>query len=176
MAYSEVGDIQDILVGQVGQPGEYDITPAMLSDAQIEYAISDADAQIDLVVRKLGYETPLPSPVPAIVHTLSCDIAAYLAWMTWKGEQSMDAAHPIRLRYDRANSLLKQVQMGLAELYDYADLNAPPRSTAGAILINDYPVFTPKDVFPRRTPWAATHDAEFGETIYIENIPRHGQM
>jgi phage gp36-like protein len=88
MAYSKVQDVRLVLRGFADPDlqDDPDYTPAMLDDAQIEWAIRDADSQIDSVVRRI-YATPLPDPVPEIIISLSTDMAAVLATHLWRGSR-----------------------------------------------------------------------------------------
>jgi hypothetical protein len=173
MAYSTKEEVRQILEGLVEVGGNRDFTAAGLTDAQVEYEIGNADSQIDLALRKRGYTTPLPPPVPSIIHFLSVDIAVAQCDMIFRGSREYaNENHPARMRYDRARRLLLQIVDS-----DYPIYNPGEGPEIAAIydaeLVNPYPgdVLETKDVFPRGAKFLRTHDgAEYAE----ESYPGHG--
>lgn len=166
MAYSTIADVKLVLQGIVESGGEYDVTPDDLSDEQIEYEIGNADSQIDLALRKRGYSTPLPPPLPEIIHTLSVDIASAQCDMTFRGSREYsNENNPFRLRYDRARRLLVQITDGEYPIYNPGE---GPDLTASydAEVINPYPgdILLTREVFPRGADFLRS-GAEYGEQI-----------
>lgn len=168
MAYSTVDQVKEILQGFVETTGEYDITPAQLSVPQIESAIANADAEIDLVLRR-KYKLPLLTPYPQIVVSLSKDIAAALSDMTFRGSREYASeSNPFRLRYQRARRILQGIADGTYAVYDDEDEVV----SGNAIVLNPYPgdVLLTEHVFPSGGPRFGRGDAaEYGEVI--EPIP-----
>jgi len=97
---------------------------ASLTDATIQAAIDDAEAQVDGTLRLL-YEVPF-DPAPDLVVTITRDIAAYLADLTYRQSQDYSSAlDPVYLRYQRA---LQNLQ-GIAT--DVITLDAPRSDADG---------------------------------------------
>jgi phage gp36-like protein len=168
MAYSTVAQVRVVLNGFVDPgPVDPDVTPSALSDAQIEYEISNADEQINAVLRR-RYTLPLPTPVPLILQNLSIDIAAAQCDLIFRGSREYASIlHPARLRYDRALLILDRIATGDYPLYNAGE--GPEISTeAGSIVINPYKsdVLLTKEVFPRGYR-PVDKDAEFSETDLI---------
>lgn len=167
MAYSTKEDVRQVLVGIVSE-SEYDSTSAALSDDQIEYEIGNADSQIDLALRKRGYTTPLPSPIPSVIRNLSVDIAVALSDMTARGSNVYGSEnHPARIRYDRARRILLQIGDGSYPIYNPGD---GPDITAiyDAEVLNPYPgdVLLTKEVFPRGADFLRGDGIEYTEEPY----------
>lgn len=87
---------------------------AELGDDQLDAAIEDAQAQVDGYLRG-SYETPF-DPVPALVKSLTVDIACYLAGLNYYQETELLASAPLALRYARAIALLTDISMGKIQL------------------------------------------------------------
>ena len=92
-----------------------DRSPASLDDAQVASAIDNAQAQVDGYLRG-SYETPFGDPVPALVKSLTVDIASYLVGLTYYQETELLATDPLNLRYQRAIALLTDISMGKIQL------------------------------------------------------------
>lgn len=95
-------------------------TAADLSDAQLQDAITEADAMIDGYIGGV-YTTPVspsgsPPAIPAPVNYLSRNIAAYIATLTYRGSQDFGDNDPIARRYRDAETLLKGVGTGRVSL------------------------------------------------------------
>lgn len=164
MPYSTKEQVRELLRGLDSTGDQYDSTPDDLTDTQIEYEITNADNQIDLSLRRV-YPLPLPEPIPAVINTLSIDIAASLSDMTYRGSREYQSElSPFRLRYERALLLLERIAEGTYPLYN--DGEGP--ESGGAIVINPYPgdVLLTKEVFPRGIKFGG--GAEYAET---ERIP-----
>jgi hypothetical protein len=126
-----------------------DYTPAMLDDAQIEYAIQDADSQINAVLRRI-YLVPLPDPIPDIIHTLSVDMAAVLADNVWRGSREYaNELAPPRITWSRCNGVLRSIGTGTLQIYNVGE--GPEQVGNEAIVINPYPgdIMLDTDVYPR---------------------------
>lgn len=151
MAYSQVKDVRLVLRGfsDPGMSDDPDYTPAMLDDAQVEWAIKDADSQINAVVRKI-YNVPLPDPVPDIIVTLSTDMAAVIADNMFRGsrEYATELA-PARLLWDRCTRILGSIGNGSTPLYNVDEGPEPVGNES--VVINPYPddVLLDREVFPR---------------------------
>lgn len=99
------------------------VAGATIDTAVIARALADADAQIDLALRK-RYTLPLAS-VPEVLVRLACDIARYLLWDVRANEQ-------VRTRYKDAVALLDRIAAGDVLLGDALVL---PPATAGVAVV-----------------------------------------
>lgn len=124
MAYCVVEDVRKILSGTRGADSDVNanMNANSLDDDQIEYAISDADQQINSALRK-KYFVPIlvgglaPGVVPAEIFTLSVNIASYNAYLIYR--QDREFASPLAsviLRYQRATVTLTGISDGTVEL------------------------------------------------------------
>lgn len=173
MAYSTAAEVRIVLAGFIdplsGQDPDY--TAAKLSDAQIEYEISNADEQINSVLRR-RYALPL-SPVPAILKNLSVDIASALCDEIYRGsrEYASDLS-PARLRYERAKEILNSIATGDYPLFNVGE--GPEEVGDSAIVINPYKgdVLLTKEVFPRGYTPGTDDNAEYSESEII-HAPYH---
>lgn len=151
MAYSNRQDVRLVLRG-FGDPGlaeDPDYTPAMLDDAQIEWAIKDADAQINAVLRSI-YAVPLPDPLPDIIITLSTDMAAVLADSMFRGSREYaNELSPARLMWDRCARILRDIGKGNVQLYNEGE--GPEEIGNTSVVINPYDgdILLDTDVYPR---------------------------
>lgn len=170
MAYSTVSDVRVVLSGfaDPGMAVDPDYTPAKLSDGQIEYEISNADGEIDSVLRR-RYALPLPLPVPPVLKNLSVDIAAALCDMTFRGSREYASVlSPARLRYDRARKILDSIATGDYPLYNVGE--GPEEVGDTAVVVNPYPgdILLTEEVFPRGLAELETK-AEYA----VKPIPYH---
>lgn len=150
MAYSTPEEIRSVLDGQRGS--DQDINPNTLDDDQIGYAISNADSQIDAALRN-KYHVPIlihgiaPVSVPAIIHSLSVDIAVYLAYLTYRQDREFMStlAAPL-LRYQRALLLLDGIRTGDTEL-EFDSWGLPGDDAATVFNPYDGPLFPSANIF-----------------------------
>lgn len=172
MAYSTATQVRVVLKGLVDATiADPDVTPSLLSDAQIEYEISNADEQINSVLRR-RYTLPLPLPVPVILRNLSIDISAAQCDMIFRGSREYASElSPARLRYDRALLILDRIATGDYPLYNIGEGPVLPKE-AGSIVINPYDgdVLLTTEVFPRGYS-PGKSGAEFAQTEYIPYYP-----
>lgn len=164
MAYSEVRDVRLVLRGWTDphMADDPDYTPAMLDDAQIEYAIADADAQINGTLRKV-YAVPLPEPIPDLVHTLSVDMAATIADAIYRGsrEYASELAPP-RVLWAKCARILDRIGSGTIQIYNAGE--GPEQVGNQAVVINPYPgdILLDTDVYPRgNSPDRSGQNAEY---------------
>jgi len=173
MAYSKVQDVRLILSGfsDPSLQDDPDYTPAMLGDAQIEWAIRDADSQIDSVVRRI-YAVPLPDPVPDIIVSLSTDMAAVLSDNMWRGSREYATElSPARLLWDRCFRILGSIGNGSTPLYNVGE--GPDPVGNESVVINPYPgdVLLDREVFPKgNSPDKAGSKAEYA-TVPMPTSP-----
>jgi hypothetical protein len=121
----------------------------MLGDAQIEWAIRDADSQINSVLRKI-YAVPLPDPVPDIVTSLSTDMAAVLSDNMWRGSREYaNELSPARLMWDRCTRILTSIGSGNYQLYNAGE--GPDQVGNEVVVINPYDgdILLDRDVYPK---------------------------
>lgn len=115
MAYSSESDIIAILVGRRDE--NRNETAAELDVDQIRLAIADADAQINLALKR-RYVVPFAEGlVPDLIKNLSTNIAAYLSLLTFRGAAPITDGDPLALRYDRARRMLDAIQTGRVDVY-----------------------------------------------------------
>lgn len=172
MAYSTAEEVRLVLQGFMDptQGSDPDYTPAMLLDAQIEYEISNADEQINSVLRR-RYALPLPLPVPQVLKNLSIDISSYLLDMQFRGSREYaNELAPTKLRYDRALLILDRIATGDYPLYN--DGEGPEQVGDEAAVFNPYPgdVLLTTEVFPRGYV-PGTTSAEYSEIVPIPYYP-----
>lgn len=156
MAYSQPNDIRNALApgpwpytggGSAPKTG----TAADLGDPQLVDAISEADAQIDLMLNR-RYATPVAdTDVPNLVRWWSRDIAAYYATLTYRKGRDLTAQDPVALRYNSAIVALTAVRDGknLLNLPEPTSAAGDTGSVSGASApINPYngTLFGPCDV------------------------------
>lgn len=87
---------------------------AGLDDATLTGPCQQASDEVDARL-SARYQVPLAS-VPSVVNDITTDIAAYLATLTYRGGQPVEATDPMYLRYQRALGLLKDITTGAATL------------------------------------------------------------
>lgn len=151
MAYCTVEEVRTVLVGERGQP--QNVNANSLDDDQIQVAISDADTQIDAVLRN-KYLVPLrvlgvpPVDVPAVVHFLSVNIAVYNAYLIYRQDRAFDSTlSSTVLRYQRAVDLLNKIDSGdiLLDIDTVGSSDPTDRQT----VFNQYdgPLFPSSNIF-----------------------------
>lgn len=114
MAYSTEQDVIQVLIGRRGE--NRNETPAELDVDQIRAAIADADAQINLSLKR-RYVVPFAEgSVPALVHRLSINIASYLALLYFRGAQPVADDDPLARLYDRSRRMLDSIQQGRTDV------------------------------------------------------------
>lgn len=166
MAYSTPSQVRVVLQGFVDpSPSDPDRTPALLSDAQIEYEISNADNQIDMVLRR-RYALPFTVTIPLVLTNLSVDIAAALCDMIFRGSREYESAlHPLRLRYERALLILDRIATGDYPLFNPGEEPVVESEGSGSIVINPYDgdVLLTEEVFPRGYVPGSKNGAEYAQ-------------
>ena len=114
MAYCSETDVIATLIGRRDE--DRNETPADLDLDQIRLAIVDADAQINLALKR-RYVIPFAvGEVPDLVKYLSISIASYLALLTFRGSNPVTGDDPAALRYDRARRMLDNIQNGRVDI------------------------------------------------------------
>lgn len=168
MTYSTPQTVRLVLLGLIDPAidgDDPDHTPAMLTDAQIEYEISNADGHIDSILRR-RYSLPLPDPVPLVIKNLSTDMAAALCDMIFRGSREYSSEFaPARLRYERAEQILMHIANGDYPLYNPGE--GPDQTGDESIVINPYPgdVLLSCEVFPRGDSPDKQGGAEYAERL-----------
>lgn len=113
--YVSPDEVRLILAGSENNSG----TAAGLSDADINEAITEAQQEVDGRLSD-KYTTPFTSP-PAIVVSITKNIAAYLATLTYRRGNPIQTTEPIALLYTRAQNLLAQIVSGAFPLQSPTD-------------------------------------------------------
>lgn len=104
---------------------------ATLGVDQLQQVISEAQAEVDGRLRP-RYVVPFTAPVPGLVQSLTVDIAAYLAGLTFYQEKDMKDTDPIVRRYTHACCILKDIASGFVVLdVGGAELLTPTTSWYG---------------------------------------------
>lgn len=135
MAYSTEADVLRVLVGRRDEVRNE--TPAELDVDQIRYAIADADAQINLALKR-RYVVPFPDgSVPTLVKGMSINIAAYLSLLIWRGSNAVGTDDPLFLLYDRSRRMLDAIQQGRADVEGATPLTS--LDDAVPAVYNEYP-------------------------------------
>lgn len=130
MAYSDVETVRLVLSSDMAETGG---TAADLSDAQIQYEIDSATANIDSELR-IVYVTPF-DPVPFIIKSICTDIAAYRTDLNYRKSREYDSQNmPIILRYNLAYQTLQDLKKGTKTL-DNPRVDANSR---GSIVVHQY--------------------------------------
>lgn len=112
-------------------------TAASLTDDTITDAIAEAQARVD--TRLSGnYDVPFTVvPYPAMVVTITRDIAAWLCHLTFREVRELNSElDPVHLRYKAAEALLIDLQNGRAVLPDVPGAD-PGESGQAVITINE---------------------------------------
>lgn len=122
MAYSTEKDVIQVLIGRRGE--DRNETPAELDVDQIRAAIADADAQINLALKRRYVVPFVEGSVPELVHRLSVHIAAYLSLLYFRGGQPVGEDDPMARLYDRARRMLDAIQQGRADVYGAVEVTS----------------------------------------------------
>lgn len=124
-------------------------TAGVLLDVDIiEYQIEAAQAEVD--GRLAGrYKVPFDAPVPALAKALTIDVAAYLSTLTYRQSKDFSVDDPVRLRYQRALDMLKDIAAGNIDLPVVTDPGGgdTPAPVGTPSVHNPYEgdLFTPRD-------------------------------
>ena len=116
MAYCDENDVIALLIGR--REENRNETPAELDVDQIRDAIADAEAQVNLALKRRYVIPFVDGAVPDTVKRLTANIAAYLALLTFRGGSPVSSEDPNALRYDRARRMLDSIQTGRTDLDD----------------------------------------------------------
>jgi phage gp36-like protein len=149
MAYSTDTQVRIVLIGRRSE--DRNETVNELDGDQIENAITDADAQIDLALRR-RYLLPLQEPIPNIINALSINIATYLASLTFRSTTPVDSNDPTVLRYERARRLLEDIRNGRVDL-GVLERVTEESGTDSVFNMLEYPLFPTH-------PWFGEENAE----------------
>jgi phage gp36-like protein len=125
--YATANDVRLAVARDPSRPN----STADLGDDQLNEAIENAQSQIDGYLRG-RYTLPFEEPYPALVKSLTIDIAAYLAGLNWYQETELLASDPLALRYARAIALLKDISVGDIDL-DTGDGGGPAVDSGGGL-------------------------------------------
>lgn len=112
MAYCTPQDVRAVLARDVAVATG---TAAELSDTAILAQIDAAQAEVDTRIAN-RYTVPFPAPVPALLKSMTIDVAAYLATLLYRQSKDIAQFDPIVLRYQRAKELLAQLADGTIDL------------------------------------------------------------
>lgn len=134
MAYCTEKDVIAVLIGR--READRNETPADLDVDQIRAAIADADAQINLNLKR-RYVVPFADgTVPPLVHALSVDIASYLSTLIFRGPNGITVDDPMVLLYARAQRILSDIQASRVDIDGAVEQTS--LSNAVPAVYNDY--------------------------------------
>lgn len=120
MLYCTVEDVRKLLVGN-REDDDLNVNPNVLDSDQIQEEIENAEAQIDMALKR-RYETPFEEPIPVAIRHITIDIAAYLCDLRFRGSREYEnERYPFPLRYDRARRLLDDLGSGRRLLDQVSD-------------------------------------------------------
>lgn len=123
---------------------------ASMTDDQIEAAIDNAQSQVDSKMRRL-YLVPF-SPAPAMIKSITIDIAGFLATANYRQEKIIPETDPIVRRYNRAHDLLCHLAQGFYALEDGDGLPLPRLNGLGrSVSPSAAKLFTADDFGVNRT-------------------------
>lgn len=114
MAYASVDDVIALLIGR--REESRNETPADLDVDQIRDAIADAEAQVNLALKRRYVIPFVDGLVPDTIVRITASIAAYLSLLTFREGSPVGSDDPNALRYDRARRMLDSIQTGRADL------------------------------------------------------------
>jgi phage gp36-like protein len=137
MAYCTEQDVIAVLIGRRDE--NRNETPADLDIDQIGQAIADADAQINLALKR-RYVVPFVV-VPDLVKSLSISISSYLSLLTFRGSSPVGAEDPMALRYDRARRMLDAIMNNRADLDGATEVTTDDGSDPAVFNEFQYPLF-----------------------------------
>lgn len=128
-AYATVDQVR---LAVARDPEKFVGSAATLRDEQLQMALDEAQAEVDARLRP-RYVVPFTGTVPELVRSLTIDIAAYLAALTFYQEKDMPDTDPVVRRYKRACYLLGDIAAGFVVLdTDGAETTAPSTAGVGA--------------------------------------------
>lgn len=137
--YATLADLREVLSGTDSGVG----TPAQLSDDQLNLALYSASNRVSVYTGTIWDSSSPQWTPPPILHDLTLDIAASLAWRTYLKGKSIANDHPAFLAYQNATQMLNDVRDGKL------DLAVQPAGAVGednALIINRIPpIFTGED-------------------------------
>ena len=137
--YCDLDDIRDVLTRDAALTApEEQNNGSTLDEENLAAARSDAQDEIDARLA-LRYTVPF-APVPDLIRRLTIAIAAYLADLNFRENRDMQTElNPVRLRYDRAQTILGQLSTGEAVIPpDGSDPGNPPDTGAGIRVASSY--------------------------------------
>jgi phage gp36-like protein len=109
-----------------------------LSDPVLIEALASAEAEVDARLAS-RYGVPFADvAVPALVRSLTVDVAAYLATLTFRESTDLGQDDPIRLRFARAQDLLGQLAKGDLDLPGVTADDGSPAPAGRPRVLNTY--------------------------------------
>lgn len=134
--YAVADDVRAVVARSVSSTAG--TAASSLGDAVLAAALDSAQAEVD--ARLAGrYQVPFfPGAVPSLVVSLTVDVAAYLATLTFRESTDLSVDDPIRLRYARAQELLRQLGSGELDLPGVTSGGDTPATSGRATVRNPY--------------------------------------
>lgn len=139
-----VTEVHNALAHETDQPGWFD--PDAIDDTEVTQAIANAQAEVTMKVSS-RYTINSPELVPDLLRNATIDIAVYLLALQQRSGQ-IDKEDVVKLRYDRAVSLINGIAEGRYSLPPDDDGDGVIGTSYGATTINPYQgqLFGPEDV------------------------------
>lgn len=129
LTYADWESVRDVLTREVTRVRA---NAASVEQRVVEEQIRAAEAEIDAKLTE-RYIVPFV-PVPPLIHSLTVDIAAYRAHLTYRENRALESElDPLYLRYQHAQDQLTQLQTGRMIIPPLAPDPADPPS-AGSVV------------------------------------------
>lgn len=110
--YADIADLRLVMDGTDAGTG----TAAQLTDAQLTLALTAASNRVSVYAGNVfDSSTPQATP-PDIFHDLTLDLAAFWATTTYLKNKALPADHPVRQKYNDAQTMLNSVRDGKLRL------------------------------------------------------------
>jgi len=133
MAYTDPQKIKDLLdpAGNMGSG-----SAASLEDNVLQGAADRATTEVN---SRLGsrYAVPFGDPPPELVVTITTDIAAYGATLSFYGSTDITDTDPVVRRYQSSMQLLADIAAGKADLYPGEDGPPVTATSSGRITVRN---------------------------------------
>jgi phage gp36-like protein len=151
MAYCTIEEVRQVLVGARGQ--DENLNANSLDDDQIEFAIADADSDIDGVLRN-KYVIPItilgatPAEVPTLIHSVSVNLSVYNAYLIYRQDREFQSPlAAVILRYRKAADILSKIDKGDITLEIDTLASVSGADTTSVFNQYDGPLFPSANIF-----------------------------
>jgi phage gp36-like protein len=139
--YCEVEDVISAMTSynSTGTPGE-------ISADIVQLAIEQASAKVSSYTNNIwGWNSEGPIPVPYVISSITINIAAYYATLSYRKNKPLQENDPVILRYNDAIADLKAIQTGQIQ----PDPNDPSNGQSGSGSSSGYSRGAVRNTIPR---------------------------